>query len=365
MEQIQDATTLERTLISQANERRVPINGSIELLPLCNMNCDMCYVRLTSEEMRKQGRLRTVEEWLDVAKQLQKAGVLFLTLTGGEPLIFPGFQTLYIELQKMGFILTLNTNGTLIDGAWAQFFGTHKPRRINVTLYGKDEETYERLCHYPDGFAKTIRAIRLLREENVDVKISGSLTKENQNEIENIMQIAEGLNVPVNIDNYMLPSTRERNLPYKMQSRVEPEQAARARITVLTSGMGDEGVRQYAREMLKVIERDSQCSRSREMACLAGKCSFTINWQGMLRPCVMLTKPEASVFEVGFEQAWNTIREETDKISLSEKCSKCKLRSLCRICAASALYESGAYDAEADYLCRYAEESFRLLKELA
>ena len=55
MDIMQDATTVERALMSQASQNRVPINGSIELLPLCNMNCDMCYVRLSREEMEKQG----------------------------------------------------------------------------------------------------------------------------------------------------------------------------------------------------------------------------------------------------------------------------------------------------------------------
>ena len=61
MEPLQDATTVERMLLAQAKQTRTPVNGSIELLPLCNMNCDMCYVRLSREEMERQGRLRTAD----------------------------------------------------------------------------------------------------------------------------------------------------------------------------------------------------------------------------------------------------------------------------------------------------------------
>ena len=43
MDPIQGATTLERRLVHKAKQSKVPINGSIELLPLCNMNCDMYY----------------------------------------------------------------------------------------------------------------------------------------------------------------------------------------------------------------------------------------------------------------------------------------------------------------------------------
>lgn len=67
MELIEGATTVERMILAQAKRTYTPANGSIELLPLCNMNCDMCYVRLSREEMERQGRLRTAEEWLEIA----------------------------------------------------------------------------------------------------------------------------------------------------------------------------------------------------------------------------------------------------------------------------------------------------------
>lgn len=151
MEPLEGATTVERMLLAQAKRSCTPANGSIELLPLCNMNCDMCYVRLSREEMECQGRMRTAEEWLEIGRQMKKAGVLFLLLTGGEPFLYPDFKRLYLGLKQMGMILTINTNGTLIDEELADFFAKNKPRRINITLYGTDEETYINLCHYPKG----------------------------------------------------------------------------------------------------------------------------------------------------------------------------------------------------------------------
>lgn len=54
MELLNDASTREQLLIKKAKQQQIPITGSIELLPLCNMNCDMCYVRLSREEMEKK-----------------------------------------------------------------------------------------------------------------------------------------------------------------------------------------------------------------------------------------------------------------------------------------------------------------------
>lgn len=359
-----EETTFEQAMFNRASKIQAPISGSIELLPLCNMNCDMCYVRLSREEMKSKGRLRTADEWSEIGRQMQKAGVLFLLLTGGEPLLFPEFKRLYLEFQKMGFILTINTNGTLIDEKWAQFFGENKPRRINITLYGASEKEYEELCHYPGGFTRTINAIRILKKYGVDVKVSCSATKANKESIEKIIEMGNDLNVPVRVDTYMLPATRERNKPYNKQARLSPEEAAKVRVQVLRLEMGEEMFQDFVKQKLFIIDNMIPDEAApAPMNCYAGKCSFSINWQGEMHPCVMLTKPATNVFTHGFEKAWERDMEGVRKILLSAKCTACRMSPLCRTCAASALYEAGSYNGVPDYMCRYTEETIRLMRE--
>lgn len=361
MDFMDDTSSLEQMMIKKAKQQRVPITGSLELLPLCNMNCDMCYVRLSREEMEKKGRLRTVEEWLELAHQMEQAGVLFLLLTGGEPLLFPDFKKLYRELKQMGMILTINTNATLIDEEWAAFFGMYKPRRINITLYGADEESYEKLCHYPDGFDKTIRAVRLLREQKVDVKISCSITKVNCSSLEKIFDIGNQLDVPVHIDPYMMPGTRERDYSYAPQTRVTPEEAAQTSLKALKIQLSEDFYKQYICQSIERVQNPDFPRGDDHVSCLAGNCSFTVNWQGEMRPCVMMTEPSAPVFEIGFENAWKEVCSGTREIRINPICTECSLRPLCKICAAGALLETGTYNGIPDYLCRYSEEYYRLL----
>lgn len=364
MEPLEGVTTVEHMLLEQAKRTLTPANGSIELLPLCNMNCDMCYVRLSKEEMEVRGRLRTTDEWLEIGRQMKDAGVLFLLLTGGEPFLYSDFRRLYLGLREMGMIITINTNGTLIDEELAAFLGEYKPRRVNITLYGTDEEAYTNLCHYPGGYEKTLRGIRLLREHGVDVKVGGSLARANRGDLDKLLDVQDELGIPVRVDTYMMPATRERELPYNMQSRLDPEEAAQARIHALKREMGSELFPQYVRQAVYRADHPKPAkAESGHMSCMAGQCSFTINWQGEMRPCVILSEPAASVFGVGFEAAWKYIVEETQKILLNAKCSTCHLRHLCRTCAASALLETGSYDGVPDYMCRYARESLRILRE--
>ncbi len=356
-----DNLTYEKLLISKAARSHTPINGSLELLPLCNMNCDMCYVRLSRPEMECQGRLRSAAEWISLARQMQKAGTLFLLLTGGEPLLFPDFKTLYLELRSMGMILTINTNGTLMDEVWADFFAQYPPRRINITLYGTSKETYRDLCHYEDGFEKALRGIRLLRERKLDVKINGSLVRSNGTDVESLVALARSLDAPINIDTYMYPAKRERAAAFCEQSRLLPEDAARGKVQFEKASLDPEVYLQLAQS---IVTRAAETPDTPEpgfqnMRCQAGRTSFTVSWQGKMRPCVMMSQPEIDVFETGFSNAWELLQSGVEKITLSPHCSSCSVRRICQTCAACAKLETGSYDGIPDYMCRYTRELLR------
>ena len=366
MNPMADASTIERALMMQARMKNTPIDGSLELLPLCNLNCKMCYVRLSKAEMEARGRLRTWEEWLDVAHQMKKSGVLFLLLTGGEPLMYPNFRELFVALKKLGMVLTINTNGTLLDEDWADFFAQHKPRRINITIYGSSEEMYRELCQAPQGFEKAVNAVRLLKERGVDVKISGSATKANEAALENIVRLGHSMNAPVMVDTYMMPATRERTLPYDFQSRLDPISAARVRVRTMELEMTPEAFRKYRDESIATADNFVPGEEKEEnIGCMAGSCSFSVNWQGNLQPCVILQEPHANVFEVGFQQAWQQVWQQATQLKSSSKCSVCNLRHLCRTCVASGLTETGKHNGIPEYMCSYAAETLRLLRESA
>lgn len=363
MNEFADAAGVELSILQQAYQNKVPVNGSIELSPLCNLDCDMCYVRLSPKELEKKGHLRSVDEWLAVSKELHDAGVLFLLLTGGEPLLYPDFKKLYLELKQMGMILTINTNGTLLDEEWADFFAQHKPRRINITLYGANNASYETLCHTPDGFDRTIRAIRLLKERNVDVKVGCSAVSKNIQEVSEIQQICKDLDVPLQVDTYMYPSVREREKDFSFSSRLAPMDAAKLWYSTMKEKMPDSEYQDYRLQLLAQIQdrKEKKTITEQGFFCMATNCSFSINWQGLLRPCVMSTTPSFSVFENGFMAAWKSLQKEANTMHLCQECQQCELRPVCRICVASALAETGKTDQKSEYICQLAKYSYELL----
>lgn len=364
MNQLEHFDSGEKRLIAMASRRGMAVSGAMELLPLCNLNCKMCYVRLSRAEMEARGRLRSGGEWLALGAQMARAGVLFLQLTGGEPLLHPDFREIYLGLKKMGMILTVNTNGTLIDESWADFFAANKPRRLNITLYGGSRETYERQCGMASGFDRVIKAVKLLRTRGVDVKFSGSLTPQVRADLEDMARIARELDVPLHVDPYMTPASREREKLFDQQSRLTPEDAAAASIQFLKVMRSPEQFEQYRLGLLEQLDGFVQEPLMPTVpSCLAGRCAFTVSWLGNLQPCEVLTEPAVNVFETGFEAGWVQIRDEFSKVRYCADCSGCRLRPLCSTCPAACMEETGDYMAKPEYLCRYAARYEALLRQ--
>ncbi len=131
-------------------QKKIPINGTLELTTACNLSCRMCYVHSSAETPLTL----PLSEWLRIAEEMKDAGTLFLMLSGGEPLLYPSFRELFSKLKEMGFILTVNTNGTLLDREWADFFSENKPRRINISLYGATEKNTVRSALMPPAMKR-------------------------------------------------------------------------------------------------------------------------------------------------------------------------------------------------------------------
>ena len=208
-----------------------------------------------------------------------------------------------------------------------------------------------------------MHAIKLLKDYEIDVKLSYSLARVNQVDVSLIIDLGESLEIPVHVDTYMMPAVRERNRPYDEQSRLDPVSAVRIRIQALKQEMGKELFEEYVRKIIFEVEHILPEEGPGRVHCLAGNCSFTINWQGFMRPCVVMSEPSVSVFEEGFFSAWEKISSAVSEIRTSAKCNACRYRPICRTCCASALLEEGSYDAVPKYMCAYAKESYRLIRK--
>lgn len=341
----------------------IPVSGSFELTPRCNFNCQMCYVHMTDEEIQKSGKNElSTDQWLSLASDAVDNGLLFLLLTGGEPFIRKDFDEIYLQLKKMGLMVSLNSNGSMLDVDRMNLLINNPPTRLNVTLYGGSDATYERLCGRP-VFHKVVNNIRKIREAGISVRLNVSVTPDNCHDIKDIYRIANELGIHAKSTTYMFPAIRlGDNIPGVSKCRFTPKEAAYYMLKCQEQYMTLEQLQASAKKSL-LDWKECEENERQGIRCRAGRSSFWITWDGQMMPCGMMHNIGYSILENSFKESWKAIRRETEKIQLPIACSGCKYGEICNVCAASCYAETGSYDAEPEYICQFVQELRRVTNE--
>ena len=361
---------LTELLLQKACTERRPLSGTFELSPVCNFSCRMCYVRKTQKEVDSSPRpLLTLDQWLDIANQARKEGMLYLLLTGGEPLLWPDFWELYEKLIRMGFLISINTNGSLIDDAAIEKFRKLPPVRINITLYGASDKTYETLCRAKNVFSKVDHAITGLKKAGISVKLNCSLTPYNAGDLEAMLSYAQERSLLIEVNTYMFPPLRRDASLIGQNERFTPEEAARYHMYQCRLQNGEEWYRDFLKEiqegLIDPLGLDESCIDpiDGKIRCRAGKASFWITWDGWMTACGMAPEPRVDLTAIPFEKAWQSLTEKSSQVKLSGTCMACPDQEICHSCMAMAMAETGSPSGIPKYLCQMVQEMKRLAAE--
>ena len=357
--------TVKDYLFHKASVAKIPLAGTFELSPVCNFACKMCYVRKTMESIKKEGKsLRTATEWIALARECKEAGMLYLLLTGGEPFLYPDFRYLYETLHDMGIIISINTNGTMIDKETLSWLKDHAPARVNITLYGASPETYGRICGNPSGYQRAIDAILALKEAGIPVLINASMIPENKEDMQDIIQFGKKHDIVVRAGTYMFPPIRRK--AEDTDSRLIPEEAGRLNVLKQYYILDEEDFITTGESYLKSCyedsdeETDTWGDTGEQMRCRAGRSTFWIDWEGKMTACGIMDFPVAKYpFEEKFFDCWMDLTERVRKSTVLNGCKNCNKKEICRPCAALIYAETGDVDSKAEYLCKMADSTMR------
>ncbi|MBQ8578710.1 MAG: radical SAM protein [Clostridia bacterium] len=318
----------------------------------------MCYVRKTKAEIAAHPRpSMTKENFLRIAREARDEGMLYLLLTGGEPFLWRDFRALYEALAGMGFVLSINTNGSLIDEETVSWLKQNAPSRINITLYGASDETYRALCGADHVFERVDRAVKLLCDAGIPVKINCSLTPHNVHDAPKIIEYAKERDLICVVNTYMFPPVRRDSAMTGQNDRFSPEEAARQQIEVCRYQYGEDGCREFLESIrngtIAPPGLDESCVDPIDghIRCRAGNASFWVTWDGLVTPCGMMPAPAVEVRDRPFSEVWREIREKSAALKLSRVCTDCPDWELCHACAAMAIAETGTPGGIPHYLC--------------
>lgn len=345
-------------LHGQGGKLGQPIGGNFELTARCNFDCPMCYVHLNQKDMEAAGRELTAEQWIHLARQAKDRGMMFALLTGGEPFVRKDFFEIYEAMRKMGILISINSNGSMLSGEIRERLLENPPMRMNISLYGGCRETYRNMCGQ-DVYETVTENIRAMKEAGVDIRLNLSVTPYNRQDMQKIYDISRELNVHVKASSYMYPPVRSKNTT---NARLTAEEAARCAVEWDMIRFTPEEFARRAeamKAMTRVEERECSADLDDGVSCRAGHSAFWLTWDGRMLPCGMMPYPETKPLDIGFDKAWEYIKAETRKIRLPKECAGCAKKDVCAACAAVRVTESGSFDGVPEYMCRMTEETVK------
>lgn len=343
-------------LLDKSCAEKLPVSGTMELTGRCNFGCKMCFIHQSSADGAVKNAEMPTEFWCDLADELQAMGTLTMLLTGGEPMIRRDFAEIYTYLKRRGFLISVNTNLSLLTEQTLKLLSDNKPLVVNVSLYGASDETYERLCGVPQMFHRVRDNLLLLRQQGITVKLNYTVTEENYTDRAEIYAFARENDFSIGQTSYLFPPVRSADGCGCGYLRSSPERTAQMLFACEKLRYGEQ-FSDYLKSRRKTDDPDD-CGENR-MSCRAGVSSFWVTYDGYLQVCGMMGSPRLSLQDSSFAEVWRQAQNARGQIRMPQACLRCEDREFCEICAAVCSAE-GSFDAPPDYICRKAREYRRM-----
>jgi radical SAM protein with 4Fe4S-binding SPASM domain len=328
---------------------RIAADATVEVTRRCPQHCVHCYNNLPAGDAEAASGELTLEEHCRILDEMADAGCLWLLYTGGEPFLRPDFLDIYTYAKKKGFLITLFTNGTLITPEIADYLAQWRPFSIEVTLYGRTRETYERVTGVAGSHERCLRGIHLLVERGLPLKLKTMVFSVNRHELEDMTQFAKELGAGFRFDAMLNPRIDCSQGPLAV--RLQPEE-----IVQLDLDDG-ERVSEWKKFATRFCGLPSTPEESEEIySCGGGVTGFAIDPEGKMSVCVLSRFATYDLRRGSFREGWDHLTREVrrTKVTRATKCVGCGIKSLCGMCPANAELESGDPEAPVDFLCRVA-----------
>jgi MoaA/NifB/PqqE/SkfB family radical SAM enzyme len=171
--------------------------ASYELNLGCNYDCEHCYLGLK--------RFRGLP-WPDRERLLhilRDAGVLWLQLTGGEPLIDKLFAEVYGLAHELGMMVSISSNGSrLSNPRILDLLISRRPYRLTLSVYGATAEGYDSLTRRRGSFKAFMKGLVAAHEAGLPINLNLIVARQNAHEVGQM----RAMGVPYHVFSNMSPT---------------------------------------------------------------------------------------------------------------------------------------------------------------
>ena len=302
--------------MSEARIPSAPITVNWTLTFRCNFSCMHCYSRVEKAE-----ELDT-EQVKSIMRKVAASKVPFINFGGGEPLLRKDLFELTAYATSLGFNVSMNTNGYLLDRAKARLARESGFKTVGVSIDSVDPEVHDKFRCTPGSHKRAIEAARGLRDEGVRLTISSVICRINSQRFEDLVAMAKDVGAEqISLHNYKCTGMGMTN---KDELDLTPEEwkqfylkaiAIKAREDKIRISLDDPITASIHKSPEKSIVKGSTC----------GKLSLNIRANGDVTPCGFIPVVIGNLLTDELKDIWSgsTVLERMRNKKPREKCLTC------------------------------------------
>lgn len=172
---------------------------SLEILQKCLNNCVHC----SSNSCHNSKAILSLDTIKEIINDIVSLGAKRLCLSGGEPFLHPSVMEIIEYAVKKGLILDIYSSGVV--GEYGQETDISKKmlleckkrglNRIMFNLQAAEPIVYDSIMNTRGNYDLLIQSIKNAQECQIETEIHFVPMKQNYNQIESVVQLAEDLNV--------------------------------------------------------------------------------------------------------------------------------------------------------------------------
>lgn len=326
-------------LADRAAAGHVPFQALFELTGRCHMDCAHCYLDIKHPPRNEL----STDEVIGVLDQLQAAGTLFLTLTGGEIFLRKDVFDIMAAARARRFALRLFTSGTLLDRARVAEIARLRPLAVEISIYGGNSHAHDGITRRTGSLRKSLRAAVLLRQAGVTVAIKSPILTGTGEGHFDLIDLARRLGAGYKID----PS-----LVARRDGGLEP-MAMAPDVDTLARIYRDSRVAPPLDALPPPRPPDSA-------PCAIARRVVRIGPTGDVFACSVFPIPAGNLRQQSFADIWNgsPVLQTIRGITLGDlhgECGGCARQGYCARCSAQALLEHGDFRGPSAQACDRAE----------
>ncbi|MFC1674564.1 radical SAM/SPASM domain-containing protein [Candidatus Omnitrophota bacterium] len=316
-----------------------------ELTFRCPLYCRHCYTGCYNQPAYFKEELKT-QEVKTILDKVYQAGVIWLCLTGGDPLARADFLEIYSYAKQKGFIVSVFTSGYLLDKKIVKFLKSKPPFVIELTLNAVTEQLYEKISGVKGSFLRLMKGINLLIKERIPLKIKTQVTKDNLEELTKIKKLVEGLGLEFRPSHILYPRLNGDKTPCNL--RISPKEIL---------GLDADDRRLSACDDWRLQDSNPHPPTVNLFTCaIGGGDGFHIDPLGNIFLCNLMRKTDFNLLKTDLGYALDgLISQVREKSFLTDSaCRDCSLKRLCNWCPGRAYLEKDKEEEPIEYYCELA-----------